>query len=47
MNFPVFVYKHQADRIHFVIVGPYNSVGAGLRAKTDLEKQGFKAIRST
>jgi hypothetical protein len=46
MNFPVFVYKHPTDRFHLVVVGPYNSVDAALREKNELEKRGFKAIRT-
>jgi cell division septation protein DedD len=46
MHFPAFVFKRPTDRFHRVLVGPYNGVEAALRAKTELEKQGFQAIRT-
>jgi hypothetical protein len=45
-NFPAFVYKCPTDRFHLVVVGPYNSMDTALRAKNELEKWGFKAIRT-
>jgi cell division septation protein DedD len=45
MNFPVFVFKSPTDRFHRVVVGPYDGVDATLRARNQLEKRGFRAIR--
>lgn len=46
MNFPAFVLNRPSDKFRRVFVGPYNSVDAALRAKNELEKKGFKAIRT-
>ena len=46
MNFPVSVHKHPGDRFHLVVVGPYTNVDAASRAKNELEKSGFEAIRT-
>jgi cell division septation protein DedD len=46
MNFPAFVFNRPTDRFHRVLVGPYNSVDAALRAKDELNRKGFKAIRT-
>jgi cell division septation protein DedD len=45
MNFPAYVSNRSTDGFHRVVVGPYHGVDAALRAKTELEKRGFQAIR--
>jgi cell division septation protein DedD len=45
MNFPAYVSNRSTDGFHRVVVGPYHGVEAALRAKTELEKRGFQAIR--
>ena len=45
MNFPAYVSDRSTDGFHRVVVGPYHGVDAALRAKTELEKRGFQAIR--
>jgi len=45
MKFPAFVLKKSSDRFHRVVVGPYNDLDA-LRTKGELEKRGFKVIRT-
>jgi cell division septation protein DedD len=45
-NFPAFVVKPSTKRFHQVLVGPYNSADAATEAKNDLEKRGFKVIRT-
>ena len=45
MNFPAYVSNRSTDGFHRVVVGPYHEVDAALRAKTELEKRGFQAIR--
>jgi cell division septation protein DedD len=45
-NFPAFVVKPSTKRFHQVLVGPYNSAEAATEVKNDLEKRGFKVIRT-
>jgi septal ring-binding cell division protein DamX len=44
-NFSAAVVKAPGDRYFRVVVGPYNSVDAALRARKELEKRGLKALR--
>lgn len=46
LNFPAFVLKSPTARFHRVIVGPYNGADAAQKAKQELEKRGFRTIRS-
>jgi cell division septation protein DedD len=45
-NFPAFVVKPSTKRFYQVLVGPYNSADAATEVKNDLEKRGFKVIRT-
>jgi len=44
-NFPAFVSHVENDHFYFVFVGPYSDADSVLKAKTDLKKDGFEAIR--
>lgn len=44
-NFPAFVFKRGTDRYYRVAVGPYSDAHSTVRAKKELKRQGFKAIR--
>ena len=46
INFPAFVVKNPTDRFYRVLVGPYNGADAADGPKKELEKRGFKAIRT-
>ena len=43
-NFPAFVFKRGTDGFYRVAVGPYSDARSTVRAKKELERQGFKAI---
>jgi len=43
-NFPAFVFKRGTDHYYRVAVGPYGDAHSTVRAKRELERQGFKAI---
>ncbi len=43
-NFPAFVFKRGTDRFYRVAVGPYSDADSTVRAREELERQGFKAI---
>ena len=45
-NFPTFVSKSETARFYRVVVGPYKDANSIVKAKNELEKQGFKAIRT-
>ena len=44
-NLPAFVVKRPNNRFHYVLVGPYHQADIGIRVKSELEKDGFPAIR--
>ncbi len=46
LNFPAFVFTRPTDRFHRVLVGPYNNADAAIHVQNELEKRGFKAIRT-
>ncbi len=43
-NFPAFVFKRGTDGFYRVAVGPYSDARSTVRAKKELDRQGFKAI---
>lgn len=43
-NFPAFVFKHDADSLYRVAVGPFPDAGSAAKTKSELERQGFKPI---
>ena len=46
MNLPVFVLKLPTERFHHVLVGPYSSANAAIETQNELEKRGYKPIRT-
>ena len=43
-NFPAFVFKHNADSLYRVAVGPFPDADSAAKTKSELEQQGFKPI---
>ena len=43
-NFPAFVFKHNADSLYRVAVGPFPDANSAAKTKSELERQGFKPI---
>jgi len=43
-NFPAFVFKHNADSLYRVAVGPFSDANSAAKTKSELEQQGFKPI---
>ena len=43
-TFPAFVFKHSADSLYRVAVGPFPDADSAAKTKSELEQQGFKPI---
>jgi hypothetical protein len=43
-NFPAFVFKHSADRLYRVAVGPFSDADSAAKTKAQLELQGFTPL---
>jgi cell division septation protein DedD len=43
-NFPAFVFKHSADSLYRVAIGPFSDADSAAKTKSELEQQGFKPI---
>jgi cell division septation protein DedD len=43
-KYPAFVFQHGRDKLYRVAVGPYDDAEAGIKVKSELQKQGFQAL---